>query len=48
MRHAQLFDIALDHCLGKGSRLEQVARGLGDQPALAHAVDDVPGPAHSL
>ena len=48
MGHAQLLDVALDHGTGQGSRLQQIARRLGDQPALADAVNHVTGPAHPL
>ncbi len=48
MRHAQLLDVPLDHGPGQGGRLQQVARRLGDQPALADAVHHVTGPAYPL
>ena len=48
MRHAQFLDVPFDHGPGERGRLEQVARRLGDQPALADTVNHVTSPAHAL
>ena len=46
--HPEVLDVPLDHRPREGRGLEQVGRRLGDQPPLAHPVDDVPGPADAL
>ncbi len=48
MRHAQVLDVALEHGAAKRGRLEQVGRGLGDQPPLAHAPNHVPRSTDAL
>ena len=48
LRHAQRLDAPRRHLARQHRLFEQVAGGLGDQPALAGAADQVAGPADAL